>query len=304
MNTSMEEVWTLILRLLEQPLITLGPASVTALGIGKLLALVGLVIIGEHLIRRYVFMRVLRRTRLNPSMQLAMSKVGGYLFVALGLYIALKAVGIDLSSLAVVAGALGVGLGFGLQTIISNFVSGIIILAERPIQIGDRIEVGEIAGEVREINLRATTVVTNDNISIIVPNSHFVSETVTNWSHGDPRVQIRVPVGVAYGSDIDKVKHALLEVAKTNPKVLTDPAPTVFFDGFGDSSLNFELGVWTAEMISAPRRFRSEINYAIDAAFRKYDIQIPFPQRDLHLRSGNVVIRPGPGDGKSLDVTG
>lgn len=117
-------------------------------------------------------------------------------------------------------------------------------------------------------------------------------------------MQIRVPVGVAYGSDIEKVKKALLGVAAAHPKVLSDPPPTVFFDSFGDSSLNFELGLWTSEMSSSPRRFRSEINYAIDAAFREYDIQIPFPQRDLHLRSGSVVVHPGADGSKTLRVDG
>lgn len=210
--------------------------------------------------------------------------------MALGLYIALKVVGIDLSSLALLAGAISVGIGFGLQNIIHNFVSGLIILAERPIAIGDRVEVDGVAGRVREINLRSTTVVTIDNISIIVPNSAFISSKVINWSHGDPKVRIRIPVGVAYGSDPEHVKQVLLRVAAEQPAVLRDPAPQVFFDSFGDSALNFELAVWTAEMVTAPRRFRSDLNFAIARALREEGIEIPFPQPDLHLRSGTLTL--------------
>jgi small-conductance mechanosensitive channel len=185
-----------------------------------------------------------------------------------------------------------VGLGFGLQNIVSNFVSGLIILAERPIAIGDRVEIGNIAGQVTQISLRSTTVLTNDNITIIVPNSDFIANTVTNWSHGDPRVRLRLPVGVAYGTDTDKLRRALLEVAAEHPKVLQNPAPELFFLGFGDSTLNFELAVWTSEMTSKPRRFRSELYYAMEKKLRERGIEIPFPQRDLHLRSGILGLQP------------
>ena len=205
--------------------------------------------------------------------------------------------GVNLSSLAVIAGAIGVGIGFGLQNIVNNFVSGIIILAERPITIGDRIEVGNVAGQVTRISLRSTTVVTNDNISIIVPNSDFISSAVTNWSHGDPRVRMRLAVGVAYGTDTEKLREGLIEVAKNNPKVLTEPAPTVFFIGFGESSLDFELAVWTADMTAKPRRFRSELFFAIEKKLREMKIEIPFPQRDFHLRSGEFKLAsPAPPD--------
>src|ERR1019366_5373712 len=157
-----------------------------------------------------------------------------------------------------IAGAVGVGFGFGLQNIISNFISGLIILAERPIAIGDRVEIGGVAGQVREINLRSTTVVTNDNMAIIVPNAHFITQRVTNWSYEDPRVRFRIPFGVAYVTDLSKLRQLMLEVADEQPKALKDPQPELFFVGFGDSSLNFELGVWSSEGTTSPRRFRSE----------------------------------------------
>jgi small-conductance mechanosensitive channel len=171
-------------------------------------------------------------------------------------------------------------------------VAGVIILAERPISIGDRVEMGDVAGLVTRINLRSTTIVTNDNITIIVPNSDFITSKVTNWNYGDPKVRIRVPIGVGYGTDPEKLRRLLLEVAAEHPKVLREPPSEVFFIAFGDSSLNFELGVWTTEMASKPRLFRSELNFAMERKLRENKIEIPFPQRDLHIRSGQLVAPP------------
>ncbi|MFZ9681807.1 MAG: mechanosensitive ion channel family protein [Cephaloticoccus sp.] len=276
---------------LNHPLFHLGKGTVTLHGIASFVVVLLAIVVVERVIRHQIVKRMLARTHLDESLRFGIERIVGYSILVLGLYIAIQNAGIDLSSLAVVAGAVGVGLGFGLQNIISNFISGIIILAERPVAIGDRVEVGGVAGQVAKISLRSTTVVTNDNISIIVPNSQFISETVTNWSHGDPKVQMRIPVGVAYGSDTDKVKEALLAVAREHPRVLTDPPPAVYFVEFGDSSLNFELGVWTQEMVRSPRRFRSDLNFAIDRKFREVGVEIPFPQRDLHVRSGTLVVR-------------
>jgi len=275
---------------LEYPLLRLGGEPFTMASLLAIFFWLVFVLALSWAVRRFVVQRLLKHTRFDPSFQYALSKLTGYLLVAAGFFIALQMNNVNLSSLTVLAGAIGVGVGFGMQNIINNFVSGLIILAERPITIGDRIEVGNVAGQVTHINLRSTTVVTNDNISIIVPNSDLTSHAVTNWSHGDPTVRIRLPVGVAYGTDPEKLQNILTEVAKEHPKVLADPAPDVFFNGFGDSSLNFELAVWTAEMSSKPRRFRSELYYAIEKKLRENQIEIPFPQRDLHLRSGKITI--------------
>ena len=280
--------------ILDYRLIKLGDSYLTVWGLLELFVLLGLLLLAESLLRRHFFRRLLQRTRLDPPLQFAIAKISGYAFIALGFYIALQVVGLNLTSLAVVAGAVGVGIGFGLQNIVHNFVSGLIILAERPIAIGDRIEVGGVAGQVRQIRLRSTTVVTNDNIAYIVPNSDFITHTVTNWSHGDLRVRIRLPVGVAYGTDPRRLERLLLDVALAHPKALREPAPAVFFNGFGDSSLNFELAVWTQEMTFQPRRFKSELYYAIEAKLRENQIEIPFPQRDLRLRSGNFVLQTTP----------
>jgi small-conductance mechanosensitive channel len=283
-----ESFLTLIVRVLNYPLFTLGKGELTLGVIIKLVALCALVLIGERLLRNKFTMKVLKRTAFDAALQYAIARISGYIIILVGFYIALTAVGINLSSLAVVAGAVGIGIGFGLQNIVQNFIAGIIILAERPIALGDRVEVGTVAGTVSKIDLRSTQIVTNDNISIIVPNSNFLTNPVTNWSYGDPRVQMRIPIGVAYGTDIDKLKRVLTEVGTESPNALKDPPCTVYFVAFGDSSLNFELGVWTRTMTQNPQRFRSELNYAIERKLRENKIEIPFPQRDLHIRSGNL----------------
>lgn len=279
---------------LAYPLGKLGDNTLTLGGIIELLVLLALVLVFERFFRRFFVNRLLARTKFDPALRFAIGRFVGYLVIALGFVLALNNVGINLSSLTVVAGAVGIGLGFGLQNIVNNFFSGLIILAERPVAIGDRIEVGGVAGTVTKINMRSTTVVTNDNITIIVPNSDFISTAVTNWSHGDPKVRLRIPFGVAYGSDIPLLKKVILEVAAQQPAVLTEPPPALFFVGFGESSLDFELGVWTVEMAHNPLRFKSELYYAIEDALRRNRIEIPFPQRDLHLRSGELPVRlPG-----------
>jgi small-conductance mechanosensitive channel len=271
--------------------------SVTIGSILLLLILFASVIIIERIVQKQLIRRFLSRTKLQPSLQFGLSRIIGYTLIAVGFYVAFQLVGVDLSSLAIIAASVGVGVGFGLQNIINNFVSGIIILAERPISIGDRIEVAGVAGRVTKIQLRSTTVVTNDNITMIVPNADFISNTVTNWSHGDPKVRIRVPVGVAYGSDLKLLQQLLLEAAGEHPKALRDPSPVVLFNEFGDNSLNFELGVWTQEMTAAPIHFTSEMNFIIEQKLRENDIEIPFPQRDLHVRSGLPVAAEASSEG-------
>ena len=261
-------------------------SGITVESLLQLIVLFVLVILGEKIVRRYLLTRLLRRTHLEPALQFAVARVIGYALLALGFYISLQMVGVNLSSLAVLAGAVGVGFGFGLQNIISNFISGLIILAERPIAIGDRVEIGGVTGQVREISLRSTTVITNDNMAIIVPNADFITQRVTNWSYEDPRVRFRIPFGVAYGSDLAKLRQLMLEVADEHPKALKDPKPELFFVGFGASSLDFELGVWASEVTTSPRRFRSDLFFAIEQKLRENNIEIPFPQQVLHVRPG------------------
>lgn len=259
--------------------------GLSALVLLRLLVLLAAVFWFASWLKRFFFKRFLTDSGLDRALQYTVAQIVGYLVLIVGAAIALTNAGIDLSALAIFAGAIGVGLGFGLQDIARNFVSGLVILIERPIQIGDRIEVEKVAGLVKKIRARSTTVLTNDNIAMIVPNSKFIEETVTNWSLNDPKVRFRVPIGVAYGSDVEQVRQLLLEVAREHPQALKNPEPTVFFDGFGESSLDFELAVWSSEMSYRPRRFRSDLNYAIERKLRAAGIEIPFPQRDVHVRT-------------------
>ncbi len=273
-----------------------GVFNVTLFNLGKTeITLISLIYIGfsifliiylSNRLSKFIGRTILKRYTTTEATAQTVSTIIRYLILIIGLMIIVQTAGIDLSALGILAGALGVGIGFGLQNITNNFISGIIILFEQPIKLGDRIEVGDIKGDVIKISARATTVVTNDNISVIVPNSEFISSTVINWSHNDTSVSFRFPVGVAYKEDPKVIKKILLEVAAENAGVLTNPAPDVLFDEFGDSSLNFFLRVWTSDYTSRPNILKSQLYYSIFEKFKENNIEIPFPQQDLHLKSG------------------
>ena len=240
--------------------------------------------------KRFLFNRFLVNSGLDRSLQYAIAQIVANVVLVVGVFVVLENTGIHLGALTVFAGAVGVGVGFGLQNVASNFISGLVILAERPITIGDRVEVAGIAGQVQQIRARSTVIRTNDNITMIVPNTKFIDSPVTNWTYGDPRVRFRIPVGVAYGSDIDKVRRTLLAAGQENPNTLQDPAPSVFLDKFGESSIDFELVVWSSEMSYRPRRYRSDVNFAIEKKFREAGIEIASPQRDIRIREGLIKI--------------
>ncbi len=262
--------------------LTLGGTKITLLGLIEIVLVIIASLIVSRVRRRILKRRILPRFKLAEGAQFVILRLIHYVLVVIGLFLAINLVGIQMTSLAVIFGLLGVGIAFGLQNITSNFVSGLILLFERPVGVGDYIEVGGAMGRVQSINMRSTTVITRDNITLIVPNSSFIADTVTNWSVGDPKIRINVPVGVAYGSDTELVKKLLLEVAESHPDVLKDPEPDVLFREFADSSLNFDLRIW---ILNPMGRFKtiSDINYAVDAAFRKHGVTIPFPQRDVHF---------------------
>jgi small-conductance mechanosensitive channel len=231
--------------------------------------------------------QVLGATSMERGVQDAVALLVRYALVFLGAIAVLQGWGIDPSSLALVASVLGVGIGFGLQNIANNFVSGIIVSLERPVQPGDFVKVGEWLGTVERVNPRNTEIRTLDHVTILVPNSRLLETEVINWSHRDPVCRLHVPVGVAYGTDPAHVRSTLLKVARSHPKVLHDPTPHVELIGFGDSALNFTLHVWTRDPRSQFRLI-SDLNYRIEDAFRHAGIAIPFPQRDLHLRSPQI----------------
>lgn len=267
-------------------LFKLGDMTFTPWTLVSLAVLVTMLLYFARKLRRWLVERLLASRMPDSGTRHAVGSIVQYAIVSIGLIVIVQTVGVDLSALGFVIGALGVGIGFGLQGITNNFVSGIILLLERPVKVGDRIEVGELQGDVVLIAIRATTVVTNDNIAVIVPNSELVSGRVVNWSHTDRHVRVRIPIGVAYGTDPVKVRGLLEAVCEGHPGIRPTPAPQALFRGFGDSSLDFELRVWTSEFATRPTTLTSEINFRIFAAFEEHGIQIPFPQRDLHLKSG------------------
>jgi small-conductance mechanosensitive channel len=271
------------------PLAWSAPLPGVPISLLQLFLLVGLLLLVFWLssrTKRFLFNRFLVHSGLDRSLQYAISQIASNVVLVVGVFIVLQNTGIHLEALTVFAGAVGVGIGFGLQNITSNFISGLVILAERPITIGDRVEVGGVTGQVQKIRARSTVIVTNDNITTIVPNQKFIDSPVTNWTYGDKRVRFRIPVGVAYGSDVELVRKKLIEAGEEDPHTLDDPAPSVFFVGFGDSSLDFELVAWSDEMSHRPARYRSDLNFAIHGKLKEGGIEIPFPQRDLNIRSG------------------
>lgn len=287
----MQKILARLLGFLDWPLIPIGGTDYTVGTLLYLIVLIALLVYLTGKIKRWVIDGLLARTHLDVGVRQAVGSIVRYSFIAVGFAVILQTAGIDLSALTVLAGALGIGVGFGLQNIANNFISGLIILFERPIKVGDRIDVGGVTGDVVDISPRATTVITNDNIAVIVPNSEFISSKVTNWSFTNRDVRLNFPVGVSYNSDPEKVRRALLEVAAAHRGVLPQPSPDVLLQEFGDSSINFILRVWTRDYTTTPGVLRSDLNYRIWKKFQAEHIEIPFPQRDLHIRSGSLDVR-------------
>lgn len=272
--------------ILSQPLITLGESKLTFALILTLIFSFTILFVGSEWIRRLLVKKILAKRDMTLGTKESIGTIVKYILIVAGMFSILQTNGIDLSAFGVLAGAIGVGIGFGLQNITNNFISGLVILFEQPIKVGDRIEVGDVTGDVVKISSRATTVITNDNISIIVPNSKFIDNEVINWSHNEYRIRFNFPVGVSYKEDPEKIKRILLEVAKSNPGVLKTPESDVLFDSYGDNSINFNFRVWTSTYVNKPKVLRSELYYEIFRRFGEENVEIPFPQRDIHLRSG------------------
>lgn len=266
---------------------------------GVVVVLVGWTL--SHWVVRLIGSRV-AKGRIDPGARYSLERLLHYAFVAITLLLALTVLGLDMRSLAVVAGALGIGVGFGLQSITANFVSGLILLFERPIRPGDRVSLGSTEGEatgqvngyVRAIRLRSTTIQTPDNIVLIVPNAELIGRTIVNWSHGDPKMRIRLNIGVAYASDLDKVREIMMAAALEHPGTIKDPAPEVRLFSTDDSALVFQLLVW----IPDPRergRMEGNLRFDIVRRFRAQGVTIPFPQREVRLLGGEAPAAAGPG---------
>lgn len=281
---------TSVIDLLGATLFEINETPVTTLGLLRVALILTIALWLSRIIRRAIQHIGERRGGLNQSSLYTFGRLVHYVILTIGIIIGLSSIGIDFTKFALFASALGVGIGFGLQTLISNFVAGLIILFEKSLKVSDFVELESgVTGEVKEINMRSTLITTNDNIDILVPNSEFVGGRVINWTLREAYRRLRVPFGVAYGTDKEKVKQAALEAAENVPWTLKNVKarkPQVWFVEFGDSSLNFELVVWlTPEAVKRPGAVSAAYLWEIESKLREYDIEIPFPQRDLHLRS-------------------
>ena len=286
-------LYSLIILTFNKSVFSLGGGDFSIIQLLLFVALLIVSIIGSNYVAQLLRTNVLQATRMTRGSQEIISIVTKYGLICLAVIILLQAYGLNLSSLALIGSALGVGIGFGLQDIARNFASGIVLLFERSIQVGDFIQVGSHLGVVEEVRTRSIVLKTLDRISIIVPNSRFLSEEVINWNHRRSVTRIHLPVGVAYSSDVAKVKAALLQAAEEHLEVLRNPSPQVFFTGFGDSSLDFELLIWTSDP-SRQAPLKSDLYFRIEEIFREQQIDIPFPQRDVNLESEGLPIKLAP----------
>ncbi|HFD79669.1 MAG TPA: mechanosensitive ion channel family protein [Gammaproteobacteria bacterium] len=268
---------------------TIGSYLIKPLSIAEALLALAVLLTFNSWFRKWLEQEWLTQTRMDRGARESVATISGYVGILISFVIALNIAGMNFSKLAIIAGALSVGIGFGLQNIVNNFISGLILLFERPVKTGDWIIVGEVEGYVKRISIRTTQIMTFDRADVIIPNTELISGNVTNMMLHDPRGRLRIPIGVAYGTDTAKVRELLLQVANEHPEVMGEGygviAPYVLFREFGDSSLNFELRCFIADI---DRRLRviSDLNFAIDEIFREHGIEIPFPQRDIHIRDG------------------
>jgi len=267
------------------------PISGIRLTVGPILMallIIYLSLLLSSMVRDFLGDRFLPGAGIERSATEIIATLAGYAIIVTGLFTALSVVGIPLNTFTIIAGGLSVGLGFGLQELMSNFVTGFVLLFEGSIRPGDVIRVGDTVGMVEDIGIRSMRITDIDNVNLIIPNNRFLSDTVTNFSQDDPRVRLHVAVGVSYDAIPREVEQALLEAAKQHPYVLEDPVPSVYFTDFGDNSLNFDLLVWTDNAIQIAK-LSSDLRYHIWDALTSRQIEIPFPQRDIHIRSASGI---------------
>lgn len=275
---------------LETELFKVGETAITYGSVFRVVVILIVTYIASRLLQNGLRRIADYRKSMAQSSVYALTRITHYVVMVIGFLIAVASIGIDLTKFAIFASALGVGVGFGLQNLISNFTAGIMLLFEKTLKVGDFVELESgVTGEVKEINIRSTIITTNDNIDIIVPNSEFVAGRVTNWTMRDTIRRLKVGFGVAYGTDKELVRKAVLEAAARVPHTLDDGSqrpPQVWLTEFGDSALNFELVVWLKpEAVNRPSAVKAAFMWEIHTSLEEYDIEIPFPQRDLHIRS-------------------
>ncbi len=276
-------------------IVKIGGVAITPVFLLKAVIFLTVLTVVSKLVQRLLVGRLMRHISMSDAARFAFGRFATYLLFLGGLFVGLQSLGVNLNSLVVFGGALGVGVGLGLQNVVSNFVAGLILLIEQPIRMGDRIETDGTQGDVVRIAARSTWVRTNDNVVIIVPNSNFINNPVTNWTANDPTVRIPIPVGVGYSCDPDKVRTILLQAAIAHPDVLSQPPADVIFTDYGDNSLNFTLRVWTMNKAHISAVLKSDLYFDLFRRFTEAGIELPFPQRDLHLRSSDIPLPfPGP----------
>ncbi len=271
---------------LDDMALQVGGNRISVLAVIKLTLAVALLWLLALWLARIIENRISQAEHVNASMQVALVKLSKFVLLVLAFLLALDAVGIDLTALTVFGGALGVGLGFGLQRIASNFISGFIVLFDRSIRPGDVITIGEKFGWVQELRARYVVVRDRDGVDRLIPNEMLITNEVINWSFSDRNVRLKIPVSISYDNDPEQALALLLEAARANPRVLADPEPGTRLMSFGDNGIELELRVWIKDPESGLASVRSDINLAIWRAFKSAGIVIPYPQRDLHIRSG------------------
>ncbi|HEY9691692.1 MAG TPA: cyclic nucleotide-binding domain-containing protein [Oculatellaceae cyanobacterium] len=284
MSIQANSIFAPLIKLLTAPIFEIGSISISLSAIATFILLMIAVVFVARLLSTWLKHRLLVRLGLEHGDREAIATIIAYFTGSIGFLIVLQTAGINLNSLTVLAGGLGIGLGFGLQTLANNFISGMTLLLERTIKVGDFIEVDGLAGTIKQISMRSTIIKTIDGISVIVPNLDFIENKIINWSHQDPDSRLRIPVGVAYGSDPVLVTETLLSSAYLESRVLYNPPPEVWLTGFGDNALNFELLVW----INKPAErepIKSSLNFIIEHELRQRRIEIPFPQQDVWIRN-------------------
>jgi small-conductance mechanosensitive channel len=272
-----------VLGTLDALAMTVGETRISILSVLKLLLMVSLLVAVALWFSRLLERRVARSETISPALQVGIAKFSKFFLLTLAFLLALDSVGFNLSSLAVFGGALGVGLGFGLQRIASNFISGFILIADRSIKPGDVITIGTKFGWVEEMHARYIVVRNRDGEDTLIPNENLITSEVINWRFADPNVRLRVPVQISYNDDPEQALAILLEAAKVNPRVLDDPAPAARLIEFADSGISLELRIWYNDPENGVANIRSDINLAIWRAFKEAGITIPYPQRDVHL---------------------
>ena len=275
-----------VLSIMDGLAITLGETRISLLSILKLSAIIILAITLAIWISELITRRVRHSAHISPSMKVGFAKFSKFLLVTLAFLVALNLVGIDLSSLAIFGGALGVGLGFGLQRIASNFISGFILVLDRSIKPGDIITVGQNFGWVEQLNARYLVVRNREGVETLIPNENLITSEVINWSYTDKNVRVVIKVQISYDDDPEQAMALMLDCANASPRVLADPPPNVRLMEFADSGIELHLRVWIADMENGTGTVKSDINLAIWRAFKAHHITIPYPQRDLHIKSG------------------